>query len=74
MGTLSTGQRLCQGCWFSVVSISMCLLILAFLISMQASRSVLCELDFYQKWLCSARLEGLDDPCMDSLLDGVMGN
>lgn len=52
----------------------MCLLILAFLISMQASRSVFCELDFYQKWLCSARLEGLGDPCVDSLLDGVMGN
>lgn len=40
---------------------------------MQAASSILNELDFYQKWLCSARLEGLDDPCLDSLLDCVMG-
>lgn len=52
----------------------MCLLFLALLIiSMRAASSILNELDFYQKWLCSARLEGLDDPCLDSLLDCVVG-
>lgn len=52
----------------------MCLLVLALLIiSMQAGSSILNELDFYQKWLCSARLEDLDDPCVDSLLCCVMG-
>lgn len=58
----------------SVFSIGMCLLFLALLIiSMRAASSILNELDFYQKWLCSARLEGLDDPCLDSLLDCVVG-
>lgn len=43
-GALSTGQRLCQGCQFSLVSISMCLLVPALLImSMQAGSSVLNE-------------------------------
>lgn len=39
---LSTGQRLCRGCQFSLVSISMCLLVPALLMmSMQAGTSVL---------------------------------
>lgn len=45
--TLSTGQRLCRGCQFSLVSISMCLLVPALLImSMQTGSSVLNESRF----------------------------
>lgn len=55
----------------SVVSISMCLLVLALLIrSVQAGRSVLNELDVIRNGFT---LEDLDDPCQDSLLDCVMG-